>query len=473
MLKNIPPTTFIIFGVTSDLSQRKLLPALLDLYINDALPKNFRVLGFSRRPEWNDNDFREFVKKAINKKKHHHPKTKIKKFLDNLIFQHGYFDDLNAYKQLRQKLLDMDTKHNMCAYKLFYLSVSPEHYDTIFNNLKKSNLTGKYEAEECTRILVEKPFGHDLKTAQKLDKKLGRLFKESQIFRIDHYLAKESLQNILMFRFSNALFEPLWNNKYISKVEIIFNEKLGLEERGDYYDKIGSLRDVGQNHLMQMLALVAMDDPKKLNIDAIRQKRAEVLKSVEPIKKENMEKQVLRAQWQGYKKEKGISKNSKTETFFRIKAFVNSKRWKGVPFYLQSGKNLNASHKKIKVYFKERPTCICDLHDQYHLNNILTFQLEPKEGISTLFWAKKPGFTMEPEPRELHFYYNENKDIKRLPDAYERILFDCVRGDQTLFASTEEVMAAWRFVTPILKNINKTKLHTYKPGSVGPKAKLP
>ena len=189
-LPQIPPTTFVIFGVTSDLSERKLLPALLDLYVNNSLPANFRIIGFGRRPEWNDDDFRAWVKKVILKKEHKHPAKKISDFLKNLIFQHGHFDDLTAYSQLRAKLLDMDSQRNMCAYKLFYLSVSPGHYDTIFDNLKKSNLTGRYEAEECTRVLVEKPFGHDLSTARKLDKKLGKLFREHQIFRIDHYLAK-------------------------------------------------------------------------------------------------------------------------------------------------------------------------------------------------------------------------------------------------------------------------------------------
>lgn len=456
---NTPAASFVIFGATSDLARKKLMPALLDLFVKNLLPKHFRVIGFSRRPDWTDNDFREFVRDSIKKKKHQHPANKINKFLRNLVFQHGYFDELDAFRQLRRKLLETDKNIKACANKLFYLAVPPSFYGKIFTNLKKSKLTGKYEDENCARVLVEKPFGRDLKTAIALDKKLAALFNEKQIFRIDHYLAKETMQNIVAFRFANSLFEPVWNRNHIARVEIIFHEKEGVTGRADTYDGIGALRDVGQNHLLQMLALIAMEDPIELDAQKIRQERARVLENLQPISAKNLSRYAQRGQYRGYSREDGVAPNSQTETFFRTQAYIGNQRWQGVPFILESGKKMKETRKEIKIYFKEKETCVCDLGDNQCLENVLTFQLEPNEGISTLFWAKKPGFTMEVEPRQMHFSYHEGKEM--ITDAYEKILYDCLRGDQMLFASTEEVLAAWRFITPILKNFNKIPLKIY------------
>ena len=455
----------VIFGVTGDLSQRKLLPALLDLYMKGMLPDPFRIVGFSRGPHTNET-FRAFIKSAIEKKAHGHPLARVKAFLTNASYQQGFFEEANAYRNLATFLATLDEDFHICSNKLFYLAVPPSLYETIFKHLASSGLTIPCgPGEGWTRVLVEKPFGKDLNTATGLDNLLGTLFQEEQIFRIDHYLAKEAMQNILSFRFSNVLFEPIWNNRYIEKVVIKLFETLGMEGRGAFYDDVGTLRDVGQNHMLQMLAFITMENPKVLEAGAVRKERSTILQFLKPIGEKEVGKVTVRAQYKGFKEEKSVSPDSTTETYFRLEAHVEKERWEGVPFILESGKKMKETKTEITVFFKKTEACLCPPDAKKHHQNILTFRIQPDEGISILFWAKKPGFLMELEPRHFSFSYLDSENSKRLPDAYERILYDCIKGDQILFTSTEEVAASWKFITPILKHWRKTKLYQYEPGS--------
>jgi len=461
------PTIFTIFGATGDLSRRKLLPALLDLYQKGFLPESLKIVSIGRR-SFSDEEYRIFVKESIQKKGHIHSDKELDNFLSHIVYHLGDFTASESYKKLSEKLIAIEDEFGQCSNKLFYLAVPPSHYGTIFRQLADSGLTVPCNSEEgWTRILVEKPFGKDIKTAKELDKTLKLLFKEDQIFRIDHYLGKDTLQDILTFRFSNLIFEPVWNNKYVEKVEIVLHENIDIQGRGSFYDGMGALRDVGQNHILQMLALVVMEDPGSFSADAIRTKRADALKSIKPLSKKNILEHVVRGQYSGYLQENGVSSNSKTETYFKIKAFVNNKKWKGVPFYLESGKALDKKKIEINIYFKESESRFCPKKniEQYRANK-LTFRIQSDEGISVVFWTRKPGFTSELELRELSFSYKDVKDEK-ITDEYERILFDATVGDQTLFTSTDEVTAAWEFITSISKGWDELELRKYEKGSVG------
>lgn len=464
------PTIFVIFGATGDLAQRKLLPALFDLYDKGFLPTTFRIVGFSRGTRTHD-AFRDFTRDAIKRKKHRYAQKKVTAFLSRVFYQQGLFDDGVAYHDLAMALIALDREIGQCTNKLFHLAVPPAYYETILTNLAHSGLTIPCSAASgWTRVLVEKPFGHNLATAQKLDGLLGKLFNEEQIFRIDHYLAKETIQNILTFRFSNTLFEPTWDARYIEKVEIMLREDIDIGARGSFYDGVGALRDVGQNHLLQMLAFVAMENPLKVGPNDIRAEREDVLSALRPITEDVLAQHVRRGQYDGYRCTIGVAPNSETETYFRITAHVDNARWRGVPFHLESGKALKEKRTEIKVYFKETLPCFCPgQHERHHHQNIVTFRIQPNEGITIRFFAKQSGLLTDIEPREFSFDYHRARSKTTEPDAYEKVLFDCIRGDQTLFTSTEEVAAAWKFITPIVEQWHKLPLRVYKKGSDGPR----
>lgn len=466
------PTTLIIFGATGDLSEKKLLPAIFDLYLKGLTPPKFKILGLSRRELTND-EFRNFAEKSIRAKKLGASESELSAFLETLSYLQGYFEKLQSYATLGEKFLEFDGEFGECSNKLFYLAVSPINYEKIFKNLAKTGLTVPCAGDGgWTRILVEKPFGNDLKNASKLERLLGRLFDETQIFRIDHYLAKETIQNILAFRFSNVLFEPIWDKHFIEKVEIKFHEKNDAGGRGEFYEEIGALRDVGQNHLLQMLAAITMENPKSLATSNFRNERAKVLKAIQPIRGRGVKKYTIRGQYDGFRKERGVSPHSKVETYFLINLFIKNDRWQGVPFFIESGKALKQNLAEIAVYFKKTVNCLCPPNSEEKHQNILKFNIQPKEGIAVRFWAKEPGPSFSLKPQTLSFSYGRSKIKTRIPDAYERVLYDCIRGDQTLFASTEEVRASWEFITPILESWQKSKLHVYKKGSLGPKASI-
>ncbi len=429
------------------------------------MPEKLKIIGFSRR-DWQGKEFKSFAKEAIistnnlNREK----KEKLSSFLGCLVFVQGNFDDFKSYQGLKEKIDSIEKSLGQCGNKSFHLAVPPSFYETIFKNLADSGLTIPCGGDlGWSRVLVEKPFGSDSLTALKLDKMLGKLFKEEQIFRIDHYLAKETLQNILAFRFSNVIFEPLWSAKFIDRIEINLFEKEGVSGRGAFYDEVGALKDVGQNHLLAMLALVAMEKPKEFKALSIRKERSKILEKLKPFSKEDIKENVVRGQYEGFKEEDGVEQDSKTETFFRVKTFIKNKRWKGVPFYLESGKSLSKSEASIKVFFKDRKKKTRDLNEKNEGFNQLTFRIQPDEGIDVHFWVKSPGFEYGLEEKTLSYLYDTGRET--IPSAYEKVLFDCIKGDQTLFASTEEIQASWKFISSILDNWEKVPLKKYKAGS--------
>lgn len=469
------PTIFVVFGITGDLASRKLIPALLELYTKRLLPQRFAIIGFSRRI-FSREDFREFIRERMNVRPGQFREEDIKHFLDHMSYEQGMFDDLGAYTRLAEKLKNIDDRWGQCSNKLFHLSVPPTLYEGILTHISKSGL-----AEACddgmgwTRILIEKPFGNDIDTARSLDKLLGSLFKEEQIFRIDHYLAKEVLQNIIAFRFSNSMFEPLWNRKYIDKVHIKLFQKDGMEGRGAFYDPIGALKDVGQNHMLMMLAIIAMEAPPSLTAAGIRTERAKVLSRLKGMSPRNMSKQVVRGQYAGYMQESGVLPTSQTETYFRIQAQIGSARWKGVPFFLESGKALAESKVEIDIYFKEgksHPASPKASQGQSedrsggaeNRQNILTFRIQPDEGIRVRFFVKVPGHDFTTDAKTLKFKYADSTFSDDIPNDYERLIRDAFVGDQTLFASTDEIMASWKYMMPILNNLKNIPLKLYEKG---------
>lgn len=466
MATNNIPTVFIIFGATGDLIGKKIVPALYHLFQKDKLPKLLHIVGFSRRDIKSD-DFRRSIVDMLS---HHHDvhrnKETTKKFLNHFSYHKGNFKELKSYKNLAKILGRIDGEWKTCSNKLFYLATPPQYNETIFKYLKSSGLTIPCSPEEgWTRIIVEKPFGKDLKTAEALDVLLGKLFKEEQIYRIDHYLAKDLLQNILSFRFSNNLFEESWNNKFIEKIEIRLLEKIGVEHRGAFYDGLGALRDVGQNHLLQMLALVTMDFPGSFDIEKVRNKRFEILQTLEIPTSQTILLDSFRAQYEGYRAIKGVKSNSRSETYFKIKTHLDSSRWRGVPIFLESGKRMKKQTKEIVVTFKHKSPCLCP--PGKHFKNQVVFQLEPQEKIEISFLSKKPGLDMEIQERNFYFLYRKRSAKSQYVEEYEKLLLDCIEGNQLLFVSTKEIKAMWSFIDPIIRGWLRERipLYEYKPYS--------
>ncbi|MEY4747442.1 MAG: hypothetical protein RLZZ416_491 [Candidatus Parcubacteria bacterium] len=462
--KNIP-TIFAAFGATGDLMRRKVLPALYYSYKQGELPKMFKVVGFSRR-EWSDKDFQEYVREVLeDHARKAIPKKELASFLEVFRFQRGEFSDAPSYRQLKQTFDECDREWGVCANKLFYLSVAPEYYEMILQQLSRSGLAAPCDPSEgWTHVIVEKPFGMDSGTAKQIDELLGTLFKEEQIYRIDHYLAKEMLQNILTFRFSNNLFEIPWGRELIESIHIRVLEKIGVEKRGPFYDGVGAFRDVGQNHLLQMLALVTMEHPESFEAAAIQKKRADILNSLESLNEADMTAATFRAQYAGYRAIAGVRNDSDTETYFKVRATLAHQKWIGVPIIMESGKRLGEPLKEIVVTFKHPTPCLCPPGQSHHKNEVI-FRMEPREEILIEFWSKRPGFNFTTERREFHFMMREQSEHVPYVEEYAKLLLDCVRGDQTLFISTEEIRAMWRYVDPILAawKRNDIPLEIYEP----------
>lgn len=470
------PTILVVFGATGDLMQKKIAPALFHLFEKQRLPDLFQVVGFAFN-DFSSEDFQGHISKILSSHRDiKQGREKINPFLNLFSFQQGRFENKDDYKNLAKVLGQIDGQWKLCSNKLFYIAASPKFYETIFKRLASSGLTKPCSQEEgWTRVIVEKPFGDDLETAKKLDKILAGLFKEEQIYRIDHYLAKEMLQNILAFRFSNNLFEQNWSNQLIESIEIKLLESIGVEDRGSFYDSIGALRDVGQNHLLQMLALITMDQPEDFEARTVRLKRAQALKTLRIPSQEHIRRFSYRAQYVGYRKIKGVKPNSNTETYFKIRAFLDSPRWQGVPIILESGKRTCGQkegdcqrNKEIILTMKHPAPCVlCPSGGQEHYRNRIIFILEPEEKIIIQFWSKKSGLEMEVEERTFEFIYRKQEKKSQYTEEYEKLLLDCICGDQTLFISTEEVTAMWRFIDPIFKAWQKNivPLKTYQPNT--------
>lgn len=463
-MEKIKPTIFILFGGTGDLARNKIFPAFMDLKNQNHLPPQYKVVGFSRR-DISDTEYREFAKKSIDSREHNHPEEDINDFLSNIQYVQGDINDIDTYKKLGEYLQKIDEDLGTCSNKVFYLAVPPNLYESIFMNLDKAGLVlpcKKHDENTWTRILVEKPFGNNAESALRLDKLLGKLFDEEQIFRIDHYLAKEALQNIIFFRFANPIFQPIWNRDYIERIEIKLLETSDVSERGAFYDPIGALSDVGQNHIMQMIALITMEDPQGLTAEVLRKARASVLSKVVPASRD-VKEFAFKGQYEGYQQEDGVAPDSDTETYFKLKLNINNKRFKGVPIIVESGKALDKRIAEIKIVLKEQESCVCPPHGICKYGNTITITIQPEEKIDIKFWTKRPGLSLGFVEQNLSFNYGDGEDT--VPDAYEKVLFDCIVGDQTLFASTEEVLIQWNIIQKIKKAWKDLPLVKYKKGS--------
>lgn len=470
MITKNSPTILIILGATGDLTKKKIVPAIYHLFEKRELPQLFRVIGFSRQ-DLQDESFRKTVQDMLQEHRGGMDQKIMPQFLNLFSYSQGLFENKNAYQNLDKALKKIDDALGVCTNKLFYLAVPPQFYEVIFQQLASSGLTKPCSREEgWTRVIVEKPFGKNLKTAQTLEALLAKLFKEIQIYRIDHYLAKEVLQDILAFRFSNNLFENNWSNQFIEKIEIKLWEKIGAEDRGSFYDSVGALRDVCQNHLLQMLALITMDNPIDFEAEAIRNKRGEILQTLIPLQKNEIQKSTFRAQYDGYKEIKGVASDSSAETYFKTLAFLSSPRWQSVPIILESGKRLKEQRKEIVIYLKHPTPCLCPSNTKEHYQNKVIFSLEPEEGITFELWRKKPGLAFEIERRTCVCPLREEVKRTQYTEEYEKLLYDCIIGDQTLFVSSKEIESMWRYIDPILEEwqTGAVSMRTYSPDTLQP-----
>ena len=445
---HLAPTILVVFGATGDLMARKVVPSLFYLRGKGLLPDQLCVLGFGRR-EWGDAELQTHVRGILAEKAPDAAADDVEEFLRLFRYQRGEFHEPADYAATVTRLGAIQEEWGVCANKLFYLAVPPEHYETIFRQLSGSGLTiACSEADGWTRVLVEKPFGDDQATARALDTLLGSLFREEQIYRIDHYLAKEMLQGIMNFRFTNNLFETEWNRSAIESIDITLLESIGAEKRGAFYDNVGALRDVGQNHLLQMLALIAMDQPLSSSASDIRDARAALIESLTPMTPGEVADNTFRAQHEGFREIVGVAPDSDTETYFRLRTELSGPRWAGVPVSMQAGKRMGAAAKSITVNFRRPVRCLCEADAQ--LTNRVVFTLEPSDGIDIVFFAKKPGFGDEVEERTFSFFLYEKAEKAQYVEEYGKLMYDAMRGDQSLFVSTREVDAGWRFIDPVV-----------------------
>lgn len=457
------PTIFVIFGATGDLSRKKIFPSFFELFKNKLLPDRFKIIAAARSP-FTTSQFLEILKATIDTKSNNW--SDFAKLVE--YFPCDVERDINLDK-LNDKLTGFEKEINQCTQRVFYMAISPFIYETAFELIGKHNLhLGCTNHSKKTRIVVEKPFGYNFESAQVLHQKLSSYFDESQIFRIDHFLGKETVQNIFAFRFANEIFEPIWNSKYIDNIQITSAEYVGVERRGEYYDKSGALRDVVQNHLLQLLCIATMEEPNKFEQQAIREKKLAILKSIKRLTPEQVQSATIRAQYENYLKEEKVDPESTTETYAMVKLEIENERWHGVPIYLRTGKKLTGKVTSIIFSFKENIHALYQGVQKEAMPNSITIQIQPNEGIGIRIIAKKPGLTTELEPVDMEFCYKRSFD-KPQPDAYERLLLDIIAGDQTLFLG--QVGESWKIIDPIRQvwDSNRPKLTTYKPGSWGPK----
>lgn len=438
----INPFVMVIFGATGDLARTKLIPALFSLYKKKQLPKDFYIIGFARRDLINDGFLQIF--ESLNDKKEWND------FLRYISYHQGDFSDEKAYISLTGKLNLLEKNNNHLNF-LYYLATPPVNYLEIIHGLQESELIGKKKEDiHRTRLIIEKPFGKDLETARNLDRKLSENFDERQIFRVDHYLAKETVQNMIAFRFANGIFEPVWNNNYIDHVQITWGEVKGVGGRGKFFDGVGLLRDVAQNHLLQLIATIAMEQPKTFSKEGVRDARARAIKAIRGISSKDILENIVRGQYKDYLLEKDVSPKSETETFVAMKLFVDSPRFKDVPFYLRAGKKVPKDVVEISIVFIQTCHILFKEFGCPEIGNVLTIHIQPDEGIILRVITKKPDSKLALGTVDMKFTYQEEFGNKGA-DAYEKLLLDVFDGDQMLFNRSDELESSWELITQILR----------------------
>jgi glucose-6-phosphate 1-dehydrogenase len=459
------PFVIVIFGATGDLAQNKLLPALYSLFKKKSLGEKFYIVGFARR-EFSDDAYREMIGEELAVKNEH----EWEKFARNLYYQQGMFDEETGYSALIKKLNGFDNEIGACITRLFYLATPPDNYETILSYLENTKLSEGcgQGSEKWTRLAIEKPFGKDVDNARHLDKLLAKIFEERQIYRVDHYLGKETMQNMLAFRFANSIFEPVWNKEHIDHVQITWAEKEGVRTRGKFFDGIGILRDVGQNHLLQMLATVAMEQPNGFFKESVRDARANAIKAIHCPGVGEVKNMVVRGQYEGYQQETNVASDSRTETFVAAKLFVDTPRFKDVPFYVRAGKKMAEEMMEINVVFKQTCHILFKEYGCPEIGNVLTIRIQPNEGITLQVIAKKPGNTLSLDTVDMQFSYHQSFGSHGA-DAYEKILLDILAGDQMLFNRSDELESSWHLISTILNGWEREKSETpiYAQGSWG------
>ncbi len=476
------PCTLVIFGGSGDLARRKLVPAVYNLLLDGVLPADYAILGLGRKT-LSDKEFRASLRDGITK----YSRQKLaddrwKDFERRLFYLSGSIDEPASYHEIKKRCEEIEADLKLPGNRIFYLAIPPTSFAPACEGLKAAGLIQAVgNKAPFSRVIVEKPIGHDLASAREINSTIGRVFHEPQIFRIDHYLGKETVQNLLVIRFANSIFEPIWNHKYIDHVQITVSEAEGVGTRATYYEEAGALRDMVQNHILQLMCLVAMEPPYSLDPDVVRNARIDVLRCLKPIAGHDVDKFVVRAQYAsgkihgaevpGYRREPGVRPDSTTETYVALKLFVENWRWSGVPFYLRTGKGMTKRASEIAVQFKDIPQILFNANPAApQVPNVLTLRIQPEEGLSLRIMSKQPGSRTKTHPVEMHFEYGEVFGAPS-PEAYERLLLDVMAGDASLFMRRDAVEASWAWITEILAgwNTHSTKwLPEYPAGSTGP-----
>ena len=457
------PTTILIFGASGDLTRRKLIPALYNLRRKGRLADDTNIVGYARRP-YNDQDFRIRMQDGIMEfSQSTYAPGLWGAFAPTLRYFQGDLSTEQDFIRLQNYLQKLESGP---ANRLYYLATSPTFYEQVVSNLGAAGMVSQESGQR--NIIIEKPFGSDLTSAQTLNRSIHTVFNESQIYRIDHFLGKETAQNILFFRFANTIFEPVWNRNYVDNIQITVTETVGVGHRAGYYDTSGVLRDMFQNHLLQLFALVAMEPPASFEADALRNEKVKVLSATRPI---TLSDTVL-AQYQGYSETEGVAPDSRTPTFAALKLYVDNWRWQGVPFYLRSGKYLAKKESEISIEFKRPPHMMFDLPTNYDFTpNILSLCIQPDEGMHLKFEIKVPDSVQESRSVDMDFHYRDAFNETALPEAYERLLLDALKGDASLFARSDGIELAWKLIDPVIQgdsSLEANKLADYAPGSLGP-----
>jgi len=482
--RGAPPTVVVIFGASGDLTARKLVPAIFNLGVDNLLPNDFHLIGYSRS-EIEDDEFRKSADEAIEEFSRRPLNKDIwERVRQHMVYHAGGYDDADSFKKLAERIDRIEKDLGREVQRLFYISTPPGVFEPIIENLGGSGMAERHLGTKlASKVIIEKPFGKDLESARRLNRTINGVFEESQVYRIDHYLGKETVQDLLVQRFANSIFEPIWNREYVDCVQITVAESNGIGSRGGYYDSSGALRDMIQNHTMQLVALTAMEPPVSLDPESIRDEKVKVVKAIQPLDLDGEGGDVVRARYagglvmgkpvRGYLEEEGVPDDSTTETYAALRLSINNWRWKGVPFYLRSGKRMARRASEIAIQFKRPPGILFSEGKRFDLApNTMVIGIQPDEGVTLVMNSKIPGLETRTQPVKMHFRYATTFG-SNTPEAYERLILDAMVGDSTLFIRGDETEASWKLITPILEHWEECGEHglgDYASGSWGPLA---